>query len=292
MIQSKTVDAGAVALLAAAMVMPIAATEHAGDRFSVDVALTTAASPADAFDLTGLLQAEVKAGEGLFNAVFGFPGALIGDVVNPVETAITDAAALNFGEAFSAVAGIPVGVANTVIDLPIGLVEGLYSMVAVIPGQYLFNFGAPDVATPGGATTAVTTDPGTVAGSAAAAAPDASDPSDPSDPVATGGPYFLNFQGLAIADMADLMRMAFGPLNIYASTATMIAETNFFPAIQDVFHGDLTAAVTSLSAGFEGEGELLTSTLTPYFTDTADIVALNPAYYLLDFDPFSLLQSQ
>ena len=141
----------AAAALVTAAVIPMIAAQHttANGDLSPDVALTSLAGdipsvptvdPSGPFDLGGLLQAEVTAGEALFNGVIGVPGGLVGDVVSGVESAINDAIDLNFGEAFSSLTGIPPAIAGTLLGAA-GLPIGLYDMVAVIPGEYLFNFG-------------------------------------------------------------------------------------------------------------------------------------------------------
>lgn len=92
---------------------------------------------AEAFDLSGLLNAEVAAVEGLFNSLISLPGTLINDVESMINS-LTD---LNFGMAFSDLASIPQDIVNYLINVPISVGNTIYDMVAVIPGEFVFNFG-------------------------------------------------------------------------------------------------------------------------------------------------------
>lgn len=92
---------------------------------------------AEAFDISGLLNAEFAAAQGFFNSLFSLPATLINDVENLIGS-LTD---LNFGMAFSALVAIPQDIVNYVLGLPGMVVNTLYEMAVVLPGEFLFNFG-------------------------------------------------------------------------------------------------------------------------------------------------------
>lgn len=92
---------------------------------------------AAAFDLSGLLNAELAAAQGLFNSLFSLPVTLFNDVENVINS-LTD---LNFGMAFSELVAIPQDIVNYVLGLPGLVINTLYQMAVVIPGEFLFNFG-------------------------------------------------------------------------------------------------------------------------------------------------------
>lgn len=92
---------------------------------------------AEAFDIAGLLNAEFAAAQGLFNSLFSLPATLFNDV----QGVFTSLADLNFGLAFSELFAIPQDIVNYVLGLPGLVVNTLYQMAVVIPGEFLFNFG-------------------------------------------------------------------------------------------------------------------------------------------------------
>jgi hypothetical protein len=145
----------AIAVLLAAGLAPVAATPDISTRavavVSAEVALTAdtifdgLADPtvfdtpgvAEAFDISGLLNAEFAAAQGLFNSLFSLPGTLFNDI----QGVITSLADLNFGLAFSELFAIPQDIINYVLGLPGLVVNTVYEMAVVIPGEFLFNFG-------------------------------------------------------------------------------------------------------------------------------------------------------
>lgn len=146
----------ATAVLLAAGLAPVATppdiSAHAVAQVSAEVTLTaetifdggladavTFDTPgvAEAFDISGLLNAEFAAAQGLFNSLFSLPGTLFNDV----QGVITSLADLNFGLAFSELFAIPQDIVNYVLGLPGLVVNTLYQMAVVIPGEFLFNFG-------------------------------------------------------------------------------------------------------------------------------------------------------
>lgn len=92
---------------------------------------------AEAFDISGLINAEFAAAQGFFNSLFSLPVTLFNDV----EGLITSLVNLDFGMAFSELFSIPQDIVNYVLGLPGLVVNTLYEMAVVIPGEYLFNFG-------------------------------------------------------------------------------------------------------------------------------------------------------
>lgn len=92
---------------------------------------------ADAFDIAGLLNAEMAAVQGLIGSLISLPGQLISDV----ESMIGNATAMDFGLAFADLASIPQDIVNYLIGVPIAIGNTLYDMVAILPGEYLLNFG-------------------------------------------------------------------------------------------------------------------------------------------------------
>ncbi|MBS9532330.1 hypothetical protein KIH27_01860 [Mycobacterium sp. M1] len=147
---------GGVAALLTVGLAPVAATPMSNPgalvAVSDSVTLLSTAAPesiaavaqamdvsasAEAFDLSGLLSAEMAAVQGLFSSLISLPGTLIGDV----ERMINDLTSMNFGMAFSELAGIPQDIVNYLISVPITIGNTLYDMVAVLPGEYLLNFG-------------------------------------------------------------------------------------------------------------------------------------------------------
>ncbi len=150
--------AASAALLAAGLAPVTAAvpesTAHAVATVSTEVALAGDAvvegleslagaaafdvpGAAEAFDLSGLLNAEFAAAQGLFNSIFSLPTTLFNDV-QALFNSLVD---LNFGMAFSELFAIPQDIVNYVLGLPGLVVNTLYEMAVVIPGEFLFNFG-------------------------------------------------------------------------------------------------------------------------------------------------------
>lgn len=107
------------------------------DGIIADVAAFDAPGTADAFDIAGLFNAELAAAQGFFNSLFGLPGTLFNDVQN----VITSLANLDFGMAFSEAVDIPRDIINYVLGLPGLVLNTIYTMAVVLPGEYLFNFG-------------------------------------------------------------------------------------------------------------------------------------------------------
>ncbi|MDQ2628961.1 MAG: hypothetical protein M3Y90_18430 [Actinomycetota bacterium] len=157
--------AATAVLLAAGLVATPEISTHALDRVSAEVALTAdtifdgltfdapavafdapglaeavafdTSGVAEAFDIAGLINAEFAAAQGFFNSLFSLPGTLFNDV----EGVITSLINLDFGMAFSELFSIPQDIVNYVLGLPGLVVNTLYEMAVVIPGEYLFNFG-------------------------------------------------------------------------------------------------------------------------------------------------------
>lgn len=92
---------------------------------------------ADAFDIVGLINAEIAAAQGLFNSLFSLPVTLYNDVTSVIDNLIN----LDFGMAFSVAITIPQDIINYVLGLPGLLVNTAFNMAFVLPGEYLFNFG-------------------------------------------------------------------------------------------------------------------------------------------------------
>lgn len=92
---------------------------------------------AEAFDIIGLINAEVAAAVGLFNRFISLPFTLYNDFSNVVTSLLN----LDFGMAFSQAVTIPLDVVNYVLGLPGAVVNTVFNMLLVIPGEYLFNFG-------------------------------------------------------------------------------------------------------------------------------------------------------
>ncbi|HET9875245.1 MAG TPA: hypothetical protein VFQ37_05695 [Mycobacterium sp.] len=148
----------ACALLAAAAIpiatAPEGAIGHGLFGVSSDVVLTSgaadisdigsaalAADPGGLFDVGGFLQAELSAAEDIFNAIVGLPGKLFSDVFSDgIFAALSDVFALHFGEAFSAMAGIPLAVFEDIVNVPLTVGETAYQMALTIPGEFFFNF--------------------------------------------------------------------------------------------------------------------------------------------------------
>lgn len=148
--------AAAALLVAATFPLVIAPEACASDVVQVsDVALVSspldvgdiasALSSADlaggAFNLSGLITAELDAAKEILHSLLAVPGTLFHEVVDGIQTAIHDAVGLNFGMAFSALAEIPLQVFNTIVGVPFTVGEGIYNMLLTIPGEFLFNFG-------------------------------------------------------------------------------------------------------------------------------------------------------
>jgi len=102
-----------------------------------DTAAFDVPGAAQAFDLSGLLNAEFDAAQGLFNSIFSLPATLFNDA-QALFNSLVD---LNFGMAFSALFAIPQDIVNYVIGLPGMVVNTVYEMAVVIPGEFVFNFG-------------------------------------------------------------------------------------------------------------------------------------------------------
>lgn len=92
---------------------------------------------AAAFDFVGLFNAELAAAQGFFNSLFSLPVTFFNNVQDVVNSLIN----LDFGMAFSAAVSIPQDIINYVLGLPGLVINTVFNMVVVLPGEYLFNFG-------------------------------------------------------------------------------------------------------------------------------------------------------
>lgn len=110
----------------------VAATFDVPGAAAVDVP-----GAAGAFDLSGLINAEFAAAQGLFNHIFSLPVTLFNDA----ERLFTSLVDLNFGQAFSELFAIPQDIVNYVLGLPGTVLNTVYEMAVVLPGEFLFNFG-------------------------------------------------------------------------------------------------------------------------------------------------------
>lgn len=98
-----------------------------------------AAAGSAAFDLGGLLQADLASAESIFNTIVGLPGALIGDVIGPIETSLNDLVSLNIVGALFAVASIPLNIIETLINVPLTVGWDIFSLLVVNPVEFLIG---------------------------------------------------------------------------------------------------------------------------------------------------------
>lgn len=108
-----------------------------GLESALSAALLDTPGAADAFDIAGLINAEIAAAQGFFNSLFSLPVTLYNDVTSVIDNLIN----LDFGLAFSVAVTIPQDIINYVLGLPGLLVNTAFNMAVVLPGEYLFNFG-------------------------------------------------------------------------------------------------------------------------------------------------------
>lgn len=92
---------------------------------------------AAAFDFVGLFNAELAAAQGFFNSLFSLPVTFFNNVQDVVNSLIN----LDFGMAFSAAVSIPQDIINYALGLPGLVINTVFNMAVVLPGEYLFNFG-------------------------------------------------------------------------------------------------------------------------------------------------------
>lgn len=150
-----TLLAAVTVLAAAAIPMATAREAAAADVAQVsDIALSSnvldpsallgaldVAAPLQALDLSGLFNAELDAFGGMVQGVLTLPGDLFSAVENGIGYAVFDALHLDLGDAFSALASIPLIAAESMLAAAVNVPFTLYEMALVIPGEFLLNFG-------------------------------------------------------------------------------------------------------------------------------------------------------
>lgn len=93
------------------------------------------------FDLSGLFGAESGEVSTLFTTLTAIPGEILSQLESGVSGAFTDLTSLDFGQAFSTLAATGSFVATDLLGGAETLGFGLFDMAAVIPGDFMFNFG-------------------------------------------------------------------------------------------------------------------------------------------------------